>query len=93
MCIVYATGGPRHFEFAQAERGGQPPARATVFAACDGERVSEWLDEYLFEAMTDGEYYEMSNLADEVRRCEFIGSGCPYQQSGAQKLWRSVRTQ
>jgi hypothetical protein len=81
MCIVYATGGPRRFDFGKAEHGGRPPAGATVFAACDGERVSQWLDDYTFDAMSDVEFYEMRGLVEEVERCEFIGRGCPFRKA------------
>lgn len=92
MCVIYATGEPRHFEFAKAEDGKQAPDDATVFAVCDGKRIDERLDADVFEAMSDGEYYELKSLVGDVRCCEFIGRGCPYRRGRLHKLWRSIRS-
>lgn len=91
MCVIYATGEPRHFEFAKAEGGKPAPDGATVFAVCDGKRIDEGLDAHVFEAMSDGEYYELQRLLSDVRGCEFIGRDCPYHRGRLQKLWRSIR--
>lgn len=81
MCVVYATGAPRYFEFAKTKRGEKAPTGATIFATCDGQYISELLDEYLFDAMTDGEYYELKDLVGEIRDCEYLGRDCPYRKA------------
>ena len=92
MCVIYATGEPRHFEFAKAEGDKQAPDNAIIFAACDGKRIEEQLDADVFEAMSDGEYYELQSLIGDLRCCEFIERGCPYRKGLFRKLWRSIHS-
>lgn len=69
MQVIYATGQPRLLEFAIAEQRQAVPAGAIVFAICDGDRLVSQLDEYLFAAITDEEYYTyMELLRDAVER-------------------------
>jgi hypothetical protein len=71
MKIVYATGQPRCFEFGTASNRRLVPEDATVFAVIDGERTESRLDEHIFNAMTDEEYYELQGLIYEARQSEF----------------------
>ena len=69
MQIIYATGKPRLLEFTIAEQRRAVPDGATVFAICDGDRIVSQLDERLFAAITDEEYYNyMALLRDAVTR-------------------------
>lgn len=90
MCVIYSTGEPRHFEFAKAEGDKQAPDGATLLAVCDGKHIDERLDAHVFEAISDGEYYELKSLVADLQRCEFIGRGCPYRMGRLHKLWRSI---
>ena len=69
MQVIYATGKPRLLEFAVAEQRQAVPADAIVLAMCDGDRLVSQVDESLFAAITDGEYYTyMALLRDAVER-------------------------
>ena len=69
MQIIYATGQPRMLEFDIAKQRQAVPAGAIVFAICDGDRLVPKLDENLFEAISDQEYYTyMALLRDAVGR-------------------------
>lgn len=92
MCVIYATGVPRDFAFAKAEGGQKTPEGAVVFAECDGKRIEQQLDTYTFDAMSDEEYYELQRLLGEVRRCEFLGHGCPYRLGILNRLWRATHS-
>src|SRR4051812_35947503 len=70
MQIVYATGQPRHFEFAFASKRKALPPSATVFAVCLGENLIECLDEELFGAMSDEEYGIVREMIAEASRVE-----------------------
>lgn len=69
MQVIYATGQPRLLEFAVADRRQTVPTGATVFAICDGDRLVSQLDEDLFNAIADEEYYTyMALLRDAVEQ-------------------------
>ncbi|MGH9941615.1 MAG: hypothetical protein ACRD9R_04550 [Pyrinomonadaceae bacterium] len=69
MQVIYATGQPRLLEFAVAEQRQAVPVGAIIFAICDGKRFPLQLDESLFNAITDEEYYTyMALLRDAVER-------------------------
>ena len=69
MQVIYATGQPQLLEFAIAEECRALPAGATVFAICNGDRVVSQVDDRLFAAISDEEYYSyMALLRDAVKR-------------------------
>ncbi|HKR00261.1 MAG TPA: hypothetical protein VJT09_06285 [Pyrinomonadaceae bacterium] len=70
MILVYATGRPGYLEFATASSHGLIPPGAKVLAVADGERTTEFLDEYTFGRMTDQEYYELQGMLNRVRQHE-----------------------
>ena len=70
MRVIYATGKPRYLNFAVAERREAVPAGAILFAICTATRTMENLDEDLFEAITDEEYYTFRALITEAEQFE-----------------------
>ena len=58
MQVIYATGEPGYLDFAIAEQRRAIPAGAKVFAICNGDRVVSEVDERLFAANSDVEYYD-----------------------------------
>jgi hypothetical protein len=68
VILVYATGQPGFLEFATASNQRLLPSGATVIAIADGERTTEFLDEYTFNRMTDEEYYELQGMLSNVRQ-------------------------
>jgi hypothetical protein len=70
MKIVYATGQPRHFEFAIVSNRIHIPKEATIPAVIDGERTDNQLDEHVFNAIDDQEYYELQKLIHEAQLSE-----------------------
>jgi hypothetical protein len=68
VILVYATGQPGFLEFATASNQRLLPSGATVLAIADGERTTEFLDEYTFNRMTDEEYYELQGMLSIVRQ-------------------------
>jgi hypothetical protein len=70
MKIVYATGIPRAFEFAIAPAWGALPPEAIVFAICEGEHCHEPWDEYLFQSMSDEEFYTLRGMIRIVVQLE-----------------------
>jgi len=68
--IVYATGGPRKFEFHLTDNRRSVPKGATVFAICTREQTIENQDEDLFESITDQEYYTVRQMVAEAERLE-----------------------
>lgn len=58
MQVIYATGRAGYLDFAIVEQRRAVPAGARVFAICKGDRVVSELDELLFAAMSDVEYYD-----------------------------------
>ena len=70
MRVIYATGQPRHLDFAITDNRADVPASVIVFAICTAERTIENLDEDLFGAISDEEYYTFRGLVHEVERLE-----------------------
>lgn len=69
MQVIYATGQPGMLDFAIAEQRRAVPDGATVFAICAGDRVVSQVDERLFAAISDVEYYNyMALLRDALKR-------------------------
>jgi hypothetical protein len=68
VILVYATGQPGFLEFATSSNQRLLPSGATVLAIADGERTTEFLDEYTFNRMTDEEYYELQGMLSNVRQ-------------------------
>ena len=58
MQVIYATGEPGYLDFGIAEQRRAVPAGAKVFAICNGDRVVSELDERLFAALSDADYYD-----------------------------------
>jgi hypothetical protein len=70
MRVIYATGQPRYLDFAIADKRAEVPAGAIVFAICTAERTIENLDEDLFAAISDEEYYTFRGLVYESEQLE-----------------------
>ena len=70
MRVIYATGQPRNLDFAVTDNRAAVPAGAVLFAVCTAERTIENLDEDLFNAITDEEYYSFRALVNESERLE-----------------------
>jgi hypothetical protein len=68
MTLVYATGQPRHLEFATAASRRQVPAGASVLAVVEAGRTEDLLNDTVFEQMTDVEYYELREMINNARR-------------------------
>lgn len=68
MQVIYATGGPRYLDFAVTNNRAAVPANAILLAICTAERTMENLDEDLFSAITDEEYYTFRSLVSEAER-------------------------
>lgn len=92
MQIVYATGQPRFFEFAVTAAPESVPADATLFATCSGESVTENLDEDLFDAMTDEEFYEFRGMVGEAsaRETRRLAAARLAPAGRARRLWQSL---
>ncbi|PYS51809.1 MAG: hypothetical protein DMF68_03145 [Acidobacteria bacterium] len=70
MRVIYATGQPRYLNFAVVDRREDVPAGATLFAICTTSRTMENMDEDLFDAITDEEYYTFRQLVTEAEQLE-----------------------
>jgi hypothetical protein len=70
--IVYATNGPRKFEFHLADDRRSVPKGATIFAICTKDQTIENQDEDLFELITDQEYYTVRQMVAEAERLEKV---------------------
>jgi hypothetical protein len=68
--LVTATGQPRNLEFAIVNGREVIPAGAQIYAIFSGEYAFEQLDEHLFDAMTDEEYFTFRTLAQDARERE-----------------------
>ena len=69
MQVIYATGEPGYLDFAIVEQRRAVPAGARVFAVCNGDRVVSELDERLFAAISDVDYYDyMAILREALER-------------------------
>jgi hypothetical protein len=70
MRVIYATGQPRDLDFAVTDSREAVPSGAILFAICTAERTIENLDEDLFNAITDEEYYAFRALVNEAEQLE-----------------------
>ena len=70
MRVIYAIGEPRYLNFAVADRREAVPAGAILFAICTATRTMENLDEDLFDAITDEEYYTFRAMVSEAEQLE-----------------------
>ncbi|HEY1402501.1 MAG TPA: hypothetical protein VGB05_00085 [Pyrinomonadaceae bacterium] len=71
MQFVYATGQPRHMEFAVTSRQDRVPSGATIYATLHrGGKAVENLDEHTFNAMSDEEFYTFRSLVQDARQDE-----------------------
>ena len=69
MQVIYATGEPGYLDFAIVEQRRAVPGGARVFAICKGDRVVSELDEMLFAAISDVDYYNyMAVLRQALER-------------------------
>lgn len=68
MQVIYATGEPRYLDFAVTNNRSTVPADAILLAICTPERTMENLDEDLFNAITDEEYYAFRALVNEAEQ-------------------------
>jgi hypothetical protein len=67
--VIYATGEPGYLDFAIVEQRRAVPGGARVFAICKGDRVVSELDEMLFAAISDVDYYNyMAVLREALER-------------------------
>lgn len=73
MRVIYATGQPRSLSFAVTQSRKAVPPGAILFAICTAERTIENLDEDLFNAITDEEYYSFRALVNEAEQLEKAG--------------------
>jgi hypothetical protein len=68
--LVIGTGQARNLDFTIVSGRDTIPAGARVYAIFSGDYVSDQLDEYLFDTMTDEEYYTFRALAQDARALE-----------------------
>jgi hypothetical protein len=68
--LVIGTGQPRQMDFAIADRREAIPAGWEIYATFSGDYAFAQLDEQLFDAMTDEEFFTFRALADEARERE-----------------------
>lgn len=73
MHLVIGTGQPRNLDFTIVSGQKTIPAGAQIYAIFSGEYAFEQLDEHLFAAMTDEEYYTFRGLARDARERESRG--------------------
>jgi hypothetical protein len=73
MRVIYATGQPRNLVFAVTGRREAVPSGAILVAICTATRTMENLDEDLFNAITDEEYYNFRALVNEAEQLEKLG--------------------
>jgi hypothetical protein len=70
MKVIYATGEPRYLDFAITSNRASVPSNAILLAICTDEKTMENLDEDLFNALTDEEYYTFRALVNEAEQLE-----------------------
>jgi len=70
MEVIYAQGRPGHLEFYTTDTRESVPAGAIVFAVCTDTRTVENMDEDLFEAISDQEYFIVKEMVYEAARRE-----------------------
>jgi hypothetical protein len=68
MQVIYATGAPRYLDFAVTNNRAAVPSDAILLAICTPERTMENLDEDLFNAITDEEYYTFRALVNAAEQ-------------------------
>lgn len=68
MQVIYATGEPRYLDFAITNNRSAVPSNAILLAICTAEKTMENLDEDLFNALTDEEYYTFRALVFEAEQ-------------------------
>ena len=68
MQVIYATGEPRYLDFAVTDNRSLVPSGAILLAICTAEKTMENLDEDLFNALTDEEYYTFRALVLEAEQ-------------------------
>ncbi len=92
MHIIYANGQPRSFEFALTNTTKAVPTDATILATCSGERVTENLDEYLFGAITDEEFYQFRAMVNEAieRERHTLSTARPVPTNPLRLLWQRL---
>lgn len=90
MTIVYATGGPRSFEFAVAHDRRKVPEGAAVMAVCDGPSTTKLLDDDTFERMSDEEYYELQGVIADAGRDERARAGAGGEGGPLGEFWRAL---
>ena len=73
MHLVIGTGQARSLDFTIVSGRDTIPAGARVYAIFSGDYASDQLDEYLFDTMTDEEYYTFRALAQDARALEALG--------------------
>jgi hypothetical protein len=78
--IVYATNGPRKFEFHLTDNRRSVPKGATIFAICTKDQTIENQDEDLFESITDQEYYTVRRMVADAEQVE--KEGVPIGKNG-----------
>lgn len=70
MHLVIGTGQPRDMDFSIVRGRDEIPAGGQIYAIFSGEHASGELDEHLFNAMTDEEFYTFRALAQDARERE-----------------------
>lgn len=70
MEVIYAEGRPGHLEFYTTETRESVPAGAIIFAICTRTHTVENMDEDLFEAITDQEYFTIKEMVYDAARRE-----------------------
>ena len=72
MHLVIGTGQPRYLDFTVVSGRETIPAGWQVYAIFSGAYAAEQLNEDLFDAMTDEEYYTFRAHAREAREREAV---------------------
>ncbi len=67
MHLVIGTGQPRNIDFTIVSAREAIPAGAQIYAILSEDYAFEQLDEHIFDAMTDEEYFTFRALAQEAR--------------------------
>ena len=70
MHLVIGTGQPRNLDFAIVTGRDEMPEGAHIYAIFSGAYAFEQLDEDIFNAMTDEEYFTFRALAQDARERE-----------------------
>jgi hypothetical protein len=70
MQVIYAVGKPGHLDFYVTDRREAVPAGAITFAICTATNTIENVDEDVFDAITDQEYFTIKAMIYEAMRSE-----------------------